>query len=33
MEEVYEISNSISGCNCHLNEWTRMVHDCKNRLP
>ena len=19
--------------NCRLNEWIRMAHDCKNRLP
>lgn len=19
--------------NCRLNEWIRMVHNCKNRLP
>ena len=24
---------ALVACNCRLNEWIRMVHDCKNRLP
>ena len=28
-----KLEKELETRNCRLNEWIRMVHDCKNRLP